>query len=868
MTYAGNDKRIEQIKEIAEQLDFTELTELQQAAFEEEAFFDPYEWLFVTGATSSGKTLIPLMHFFRRCIDGESPKMLFAVPYRALAQQKCDEIRSLLQELGLDLKVVQSTSEFRLDDSDIRSGEVDVAVIIYEKVFQFSCMDSRFLEHYDLLVCDEIGLSQDVQRGLKVDFMLARARQLPKLKVIALGTPFYEWSEYIKTYGFKNVYNARRQSECEIHPIYYRKRGSNPNVYIHISNVSGCEAIKEGRTPFIPNPANTENPKQSWDEIVVNLCIYHLKQKHKILIFINSRDEVRKFSHRLLTALKLNDMGTMWITPENCKSYISNLVNVRKKDIDSEYYGILGENDYEAFSYGLGYHSAQIPNRLRTVVERDILRDDGHLQIVCCTETLAYGINSNVDVIIIPIMKKQNLDKPNAAPEFLKANEFMNYAGRAGRLQRGSPVDGTEIHGYVYPLLNCIYEPDPDKERAEEQRLWEKLEYDIAHPQTIYSRWRSVDASYKPFFLLSLFDTSESRNPSLTVRQLERRIRCMPLGGDGSIDLENDLLSQLDYLVNHRLLRRDETFWDNDEIGNRSYHLSDIGSLLSGYIISTDDFDRMNAELRRIILDGDVVKAAVDKNDELRIPIVDLLCAVTDTKGITDGAMYFTRDLNRVVPATLRETVVGILCQNAAFMTEHTKERFSRELDFSFDDQKLRESPCCKIPSWILFLAVLLMCIGPNCSQEKMFKQFHLTYALTKRLAEQVSYRLDILALTVPTLTTDSGLTLIGACGTEAVGRISDSITELSQNVFYLVSRKVCRFLDAESANPEDAAELQKAAKLLRELEQLENHMHRKKGFSANDRQRLYECREELTSLREEWYARFRNRFEEVLNND
>ena len=37
---------------------------------------------------------------------------------------------------------------------------------------------------------DEIGLIQDYSRGIKIDFILAKAKVSKNLRVIALGTPF------------------------------------------------------------------------------------------------------------------------------------------------------------------------------------------------------------------------------------------------------------------------------------------------------------------------------------------------------------------------------------------------------------------------------------------------------------------------------------------------------------------------------------------------------------------------------------------------------------------------------------------------------------------------------------------------------
>ena len=146
---------------LAKQHNISAFTPLQDVAFRSECILNPKRDLFVIGETSSGKTLIPLLIYemsvseMRRS-GGYCPKMLFVVPYRALAAQKKLEFDQHFEKY--DLNIVQSTGEFRQYDQDILSGDVDVAVIITEKVFKFQARMEEFLSKYDFLVLDEVGI--------------------------------------------------------------------------------------------------------------------------------------------------------------------------------------------------------------------------------------------------------------------------------------------------------------------------------------------------------------------------------------------------------------------------------------------------------------------------------------------------------------------------------------------------------------------------------------------------------------------------------------------------------------------------------------------------------------------------------------
>lgn len=129
----------EKMLRLANHLGYQSFTALQKTAFRSENVYDSGKDLFVIGETSSGKTLIPMLMYYAAYQEARekrqrTPQMLFVVPYRALAAQKKLEIQRLFQ--GEELDIVQSTGEYRQNDDEIQRGEVDIAVIITEKVYR------------------------------------------------------------------------------------------------------------------------------------------------------------------------------------------------------------------------------------------------------------------------------------------------------------------------------------------------------------------------------------------------------------------------------------------------------------------------------------------------------------------------------------------------------------------------------------------------------------------------------------------------------------------------------------------------------------------------------------------------------------
>lgn len=795
---------------IAQNLGFSKFTPLQELAFQNPKCYEPASRIFVIGNTSSGKTLIPLLLYFSRVLAGESPKMLFAVPYRSLAAQKCIEIREIAARLNLELKIEQCTGEFRSADTAVRLGEVDIAVIIYEKVFMFSSMDSAFLEHYDDLVMDEIGLTQDIDRGIKADFVLARANSLHSLRIIALGTPFYNWNSYLDHYGFVKISYEKRPVDLKILPVYCTREGIN-----HVE--PDCQAI--GCRPARPyhNEESDANQIQWLDQIVEDICRYHLRLNHKILIFENNREEVRKRAQRLCRVLAPEGLLPGRMTIEESKARICAEMDISEEDAPSILYHIMEQEDYEAFSCGVSYHNASLPNPLRTLVEREVLNADGCLQIVCSTETLAYGINSNVDVVIIPDMTKQRAEEDNVTT-FLRANEYMNYAGRAGRLQKGVQQD-VQQPGYVYPLIRAVYSDTgisaPPK-GLDQQKEWETMLRASQTPELIHSLYFSPNEKRRPMYLLSMFPHKHGiAYPYIRVSELEDSIRHLPHCADLKFDRQAFLLEPLAYLLDKQIIRTREEWDDWDDLmdedpdpGDTEYCLTDIGAALTGYIIQTNDLN-------------DMMQTACACIGQNHMYIVDLVYAILggeEIRKLVSSAAGSLKKTSLEDKKSMLRSVCRMLQKNKHLISPQLQQTVQKNtgivwLEDDLDDRKIRASA---LNNRLRVTAAMLMWTDPNFTPRQLYKAFRITEQQMQKVAEKVSYHLDILRLAFPAFASQAGIQLDG----DRILQIYEQLDDLSKAYSFRVSPKICRLYEIEATNPENV-------KLIKKLTVLHSYLNR-----------------------------------------
>jgi len=731
---------------------YKSFTKLQETVFCNPKAYKKECDLFICGTTSSGKTLIPILLYKRELeiakacrLGTPMPKMLFVIPYRALAAQKIREFRTLFQ--GEELTIVQSTGEFQQDDIAIQKGEVDIAVIIAEKVFKYSSRDDTFLAKYDYLVLDEAGLIDDSSRGIRVDFILAWAKRLRKAggkpQIIALGTPFYDWSSYIQNYQFNLFTCDERPVDLLELPVFYSKKfgisrvtENNPSLHrkrviketwfnsmkeryikpaIYCETRQGLCAVEEPcrfdlsmfcpvteercTTPIGFMPKGMISVR---NYIVEQICRYHLAQNHQILIFLNDREQVKQLCGLLYSQLK--DLLPPAEEPKTFRSRFLAECGLEEGDV----YGILEEGNerdmgfYCALSAGIGFHSRELPQELRTRIEEDLL-ESRKLKIVCSTETLAFGVNSTVDVVIIT-----DLQKPcDAGYRSLTLNEYQNYAGRAGRLSQTNRTAANN-KGYVYVLVSNTQESQ-----------WERINQERQNLTPLYSKLFNGGEQFMAFALLNLLPENEDL---MSTQQISKLFEGIPQPEDSSIpfEFEDEIRQALIFLEEQCLIAqgRGQFYQSEDRKPRTAYGLTMNGKSLRGFLISNSDYILLRNSLQTCI---DRIFEDIDQ-DQLIYRLLSAHHVEADLKN------FFS----------------------------HSAANASKEKTLAFFQRRFNGAA---FPEWFeqaniqkLFVLAAFLSWMDGDSSKQLYINFGIHYALLYKLAGQVGYLIEIALAMMPAI--------------------------------------------------------------------------------------------------------------------
>lgn len=747
-TNAAVQERYHEMLSYAREFGYEVFTPLQEKVFRDAPAYDEASDLFICGETSSGKTLIPLLMYKRRLEQARAsgymipvPKMLFVIPYRALSAQKTRELVASYQAEGLN--VVQSTGEFQQDDVAVQRGEVDIAVIITEKVYKYSSRDSEFLAKYDFLVLDELGLLDNPDRGIRLDFILAQAKRLRvaegRPQIIALGTPFYDWSAYIQNYQFHFYVHDKRPVDLRELPVFYNpkygviqvtpdnpclrqtrlitsssyssaKRRNVPVVtrcYAQDCSCRADEPCRHDREKACPHtgercaepieffPKGTSSVR---NYILERICRYHLSQNHQILIFMNDRVQVQQLCGQLYTWLQ--DILTPAEDIEAFRDRFLAECGLEAEDV----YGILETGNephtdmtyYRALSAGIGFHSRELPNELRSYIEEKLM-ESRELKIVCSTETLAFGINSTVDVVIISDLRKPQ-GRGNRA---LTLNEYKNYAGRSGRLL---PPSQAKPFGYVYPLISKA-----------QMYPWEKIQKEKQALSPLYSKLFENE-SVMAFALLNLLPENEAL---ISLRQLRQLIQGLPQPRHhAEAAFDQSMARALSFLLKEKLIVRGRapSYKGRAADSGPLYGLTQQGQALRGFLITEGDYVLLRDTLQEC---NSGVFSEIDQE----------------------------RLLYRLLSARhLESDIRGLFSHSTASLSKKELLEFFR----------LRSGgKTC--PQWVaagdhqklLILAALLHWMDGG-SHKLLYNRFNIHYAMLHKLAEQMGYLLEISWAMIP----------------------------------------------------------------------------------------------------------------------
>ncbi len=374
--------------------------------------------LVVSAPTSSGKTMIGELAALKGSLDRK--RSFFLLPLKALVNDKLRHFNQVYGAFGL--RTIRATGESTAYDMlPLMRGQYDICLMTYEKFAALVLGSPHILDQVATIVVDEVQMIADTSRGVNLEFLLTllrmRRRQGAEPQLIALSAVIGD------TNGLERWLDARilRRTERPV-PLdegIIRADGS----FRFISSDTGEEQV-------VKSVIRPEFRKGSSQDYIIPLVRKLTGEGKSVIVFRETRGEARGCALYLASSVGLPSVeGALNRLPTGDPSTASARLR-------------------EALEGGVAFHISDLDPEERQVIEEEFRVKGSPLKVIAATTTLAMGINTPAEAVIIT-----GLMHPDKNP--YSVAEYKNIAGRAGRLgmaERGASymiaLDSSVEHYY------------------------------------------------------------------------------------------------------------------------------------------------------------------------------------------------------------------------------------------------------------------------------------------------------------------------------------------------------------------------------------------------------------------------------------
>lgn len=368
------------------------------------------ENMLICAPTGAGKTDIALLailntikQFSSINADGDVDilfddfKVIYVAPLKALAAEIVSKFSERLSIF--DIQVKELTGDMQLTKAEIISTQVIVTTPEkWDVVTRKSNGDNDLVSKVRLLIIDEVHLLHE-DRGSVIESLVARTlRQVESsqsmIRIVGLSATL---PNFIDVADFLGV---NRQVGMFYFDQYFRPKPLEQQLL-------GCRGKSGSR-----------QSKENIDKVAYEKLHQMVSMGNQVMVFVHSRKETVNSCRNFISAAQSNhELGAFEVDQDIRSRYAKQLAKHKDKDVK------------ELFQFGFGVHHAGMSRSDRNITEK--MFKDGALKVLCCTATLAWGVNLPADCVIIK--GTQIYDSKKGGFVDVGISDVIQIFGRAGR---------------------------------------------------------------------------------------------------------------------------------------------------------------------------------------------------------------------------------------------------------------------------------------------------------------------------------------------------------------------------------------------------------------------------------------------------
>lgn len=362
----------------------------------------------------------------------EDFKIVYVAPMKALAAEVTEKLGKRLAWLGI--KARELTGDMHLTKAEILDTQIIVTTPEkWDVVTRKSTGDTELVQKVRLLIIDEVHMLHD-ERGAVLESLVARTqRQVEStqslIRIVGLSATL---PNYVDVADFLRV--------NKMAGMFYFDASFRPvPLEQHFIGAKG----KPG----------TAKSRENLEQVAFDKVVEMLKLGHQVMVFVHSRKDTVK------TARTLYEKAI----DAQCADLFDPTLHPRYDQAMRDMKQSKGRELRELLNKGMGTHHAGMPRSDRNLVER--LFAEGVIKVLCCTATLAWGVNLPAAAVLIKGTQVYNAQEGRFMD--LGILDVLQIFGRAGRPQFQDTGIGfiCTTHDRLEHYLKAITEQQPIESR-------------------------------------------------------------------------------------------------------------------------------------------------------------------------------------------------------------------------------------------------------------------------------------------------------------------------------------------------------------------------------------------------------------------
>ncbi|XP_027587276.1 activating signal cointegrator 1 complex subunit 3 [Pipra filicauda] len=434
----GIEEKIVYIKDLDEigQLAFKgmkRLNRIQSIVFE--TAYNTNENMLICAPTGAGKTniaMLTILHEIRQhvqhgVIKKDEFKIVYVAPMKALAAEMTNYFSKRLEPLGITVK--ELTGDMQLSKGEILRTQMLVTTPEkWDVVTRKSVGDVALSQLVKLLILDEVHLLHE-DRGPVLESIVARTlRQVEStqsmIRILGLSATL---PNYLDVATFLHV-----------------------NPFIGLFYFDGrFRPVPLGQTFIGIKTTNKVQQLNHMDEVCYENVLKQIMAGHQVMVFVHARNATVRTAMGLREKAKNNGHICHFLSPRGSEYGQAEKQVQRSRNKQLR----------ELFPDGFSIHHAGMLRQDRSLVEN--LFSNGHIKVLVCTATLAWGVNLPAHAVVIKGTQIYAAKRGSFVD--LGILDVMQIFGRAGRPQFDKFGEGIIIttHDKLSHYLTLLTQQNP-----------------------------------------------------------------------------------------------------------------------------------------------------------------------------------------------------------------------------------------------------------------------------------------------------------------------------------------------------------------------------------------------------------------------